>query len=124
MLKDIVFLKNCPCCQKKNLFFKKKKKKNYRIFGIDGSDIISRFKCSNCLELIIYVDNENRKNSLLWVKFEEEVYDLYEKRELLLKEKVDDVNIKIELKKIEDFIKEKKHNMLAGLFVKIRKMSA
>ena len=42
------------------------------------------------------------------MKFEEEVYDLYEKRELLLKEKVDDVNIKIELKKIEDFIKEKK----------------
>ena len=41
------------------------------------------------------------------MKFEEEVYDLYEKRELLLKEKVDDVNIKIELKKIEDFIKEK-----------------
>ena len=72
-----------------------KKEKNYRIFGIDGSDIISRFKCSNCLELIIYVDNENRKNSLLWVKFEEEVYDLYEKRELLLKEKVDDVNNKI-----------------------------
>ena len=69
-------------------------------------------------------DNENRKNSLLWVKFEEEVYDLYEKREFLLKEKVDDVNIKIELKKIEDFIKEKKHNMLAGLFIKIRKMSA
>ena len=65
MLKDIVFLKNCPCCQKKKIYSLKKKKKNYRIFGIDGSDIISRFKCSNCLELIIYVDNENRKKFTL-----------------------------------------------------------
>ena len=31
-VQDIVFLKNCPCCQKKNLFFKNKKKKKLQSF--------------------------------------------------------------------------------------------
>jgi hypothetical protein len=36
MLKDIVFLKNCPCCQKKNLFFKKNKEKKLQNFWYRG----------------------------------------------------------------------------------------
>ena len=124
MLKDIIFFKNCPCCQKKNLFFKNKYKQNLRIYGIDEKDIISQFRCKNCSELIIYVDNETRKNSLLWVRFEEDVFELYEKRQSFFKEITDKTKAKLGVKKIEDKIKERKHKMLAGLFVKIRTLSS
>ena len=123
MFKNIIFLKKCPCCNKKNLFFKKKKKKNHKIFGVKRSHIISTFNCSECSELIIYVINSSRGDSLLWVSFEEEAYELYEKRDSLLR-KTSNLENKIHLEKIEEKIKDRKYTMLASLFVKLRKMSA
>lgn len=123
MFKNIIFLKKCPCCNKKNLFFKKKKKKNHKIFGVKRSHIISTFNCSECSELIIYVINNSRGDSLLWVGFEEEAYELYEKRDSLLR-KTSNLENKIHLEKIEEKIKDRKYTMLASLFVKLRKMSA
>ena len=123
MLKNIIFLKKCPCCSKKNLFFKKKKKKNHKIYGVKRSHIISSFNCSECSELIIYVSNSARGDSLLWTRFEEEAFELYEKRDKVLR-KISNPSSKNHLKKIEEEIKEKKYTMLASLFVKLRKMSA
>ena len=85
MLKNIIFLKKCPCCSKKNLFFKKKKKKNHKIYGVKRSHILSSFNCSECSELIIYVSNDARGDSLLWTRFEEEAFELYEKRDKVLR---------------------------------------
>jgi len=123
MLKNIIFLKKCPCCNKKNLFFKKKKKKNHKIYGVKRSHILSSFKCSECSELIIYVNNAARGDSLLWTKFEEEAFELYEKRDKVLRN-ISNLSSKDHLKKIEEEIKEKKYTMLASLFVRLRKMSA
>ena len=123
MLKNIIFLKKCPCCNKKNLFFKTKKKKNHRIYGIKRSHILSSFYCSDCSELIIYVNNDARGDSLLWVRFEEEAFELYEKRDKVLRN-ISNPSSKNHLKKIEEEIKEKKYTMLASLFVRLRKMSA
>ena len=123
MLKNIIFLKKCPCCNKKNLFFKKKKKKNHKIFGVKRSHILSSFNCSECSELIIYVNNDARGDSLLWTRFEEEAFELYEERDEVLRN-ISNLSNKNNLKKIEEEIKEKKHTMLAGLFVRLRKMSA
>ena len=123
MFKNIIFLKKCPCCNKKNLFFKNKKKKNYKIFGVKRSHIISTFKCSECSELIIYANNSSRGDSLLWVSFEEESFELYEKRDYLMR-KTPNLRNKTHLAKIEEKIKDKKYTMLASLFVRLRKMSA
>ena len=121
MLKNIVFLKKCPFCNKKNLFFKKKK--NHKIFGVKRSHILSSFNCSECSELIIYVNNDVRGDSLLWARFEEEAFELYEKRDEVLRN-TSNLSNKNNLKKIEEEIKEKKYTMLASLFVRLRKMSA
>ena len=123
MLKNIIFLKKCPCCNKKNLFFKKKKKKNHKIFGVKRSHILSSFNCSECSEFIIYVNNDTRGDSLLWTRFEEEAFELYEKRDKVLRN-ISNPSSKNHLKKIEEEIKEKKYTMLASFFVRLRKMSA
>ena len=123
MLKNIVFLKKCPCCNKKNLFFKKKKEKNHKIFGVKRSHILSSFNCSECSGLIIYVNNDARGDSLLWARFEDEAFELYEKRDEVLRN-FSNLSNKNNLKKIEEEIKEKKYTMLASLFVRLRKMSA
>lgn len=123
MLKNIVFLKKCPVCNKKNLFFKKKKKKNHKIFGVKRSHILSLFNCSECSELIIYVNNDARRDSLLWARFKKEAFELYEKRDEVLRN-ISNLSNKNNLKKIEKEIKEKKYTMLASLFVRLRKMSA
>ena len=123
MLKNIIFLKKCPCCNKKNFFFKKKKKKNHKIYGVKRSHILSSFNCSEYSELIIYVNNDARGDSLLWARFEEEDFELYEKRDAVLRN-ISNLSNKSYLKKIEEEIKEKKYTMLSSLFVRLRKMSA
>ena len=77
----------------------------------------------NVQELIIYVSNDARGDSLLWTRFEEEAYELYEKRDEVLRN-IPNLSNKNDLKKIEEEIKEKKYIMLASLFVRLRKMSA